>query len=123
MARISTITLLAVLAAVLASAGCGGKKEAAATEAAGEQTSLAAEPYEPEAETPAKAAAPAAEATGNTLLEARCTVCHDLERVHKKKDDAEGWGKTVDRMREKGAKLDDAERAAVVSYLAQNYGK
>jgi len=113
MPRLSTITLLAVLAAALASAGCSGKKEATAAEAAGE-----AEPYEPEA--PAKAATAAA---GNTLLEARCTGCHDLERVQKKKDDAEGWAKTVDRMRKKGAKLDDAERAAVVSYLAENYGK
>jgi cytochrome c5 len=116
MPRISTITLLAVLAAAFASAGCGGKKETAAAEPAGEQTSLAAEPYEPEAETPAKAAT-------KTLLEARCTVCHSLERVYKKKDDAEGWAKTVDRMREKGARLDDAERAAVAGYLAQNYGK
>jgi cytochrome c5 len=118
--RISTIALLAALAAALASAGCGGKEKAAAAEPAGEQTSLAAEPYEPEAETPAKAAT---EAAGKTLLEARCTVCHDLERVHKKKDDTEGWAKTVDRMRAKGARLDDAERAAVVSYLAENFGK
>jgi cytochrome c5 len=118
MPRLSTITLLAVLAAALASAGCSGKKEATAAEAAGEQPAFAAEPYEPEA--PAKAATAAA---GNTLLEARCTGCHDLERVQKKKDDAEGWAKTVDRMRKKGAKLDDAERAAVVSYLAENYGK
>jgi cytochrome c5 len=115
--------LLAALAAVLASAGCSGKKEAAAGEAAGEQSSFAAEPYEPEAATPAKAATAAVEATGKTLLEARCSVCHDLERVYKKKDDAEGWDKTVDRMRKKGARLDDAERAAVVSYLAENYGK
>ena len=123
MPRISAIALLAALAAVLAPAGCGGKKEAAATEAAGEQPALAAEPYEPEAETPVKAATAAVEATAKTLLEARCTVCHNLERVHKKKDNAEGWGKTVDRMRKKGANLDDAERAAVVSYLAENFGK
>jgi thiosulfate/3-mercaptopyruvate sulfurtransferase len=55
---------------------------------------------------------------GETLVNERCTVCHSLDRVHKANKDKAGWVKTVDRMIRKGAKLNDAERQAVVDYLS-----
>lgn len=116
MPRIATITLTAAFVAVLAFAGCGAKEKAA--EAAGEQPASTAAPYEAEAETAAEVEAP-----GEVLLETRCTVCHTLERVQKKKAARAGWEKTVDHMIKKGAKLDDAEREAVLEYLTATYGK
>lgn len=113
MPRILTIILPA--AVVLAFAGCGPKEKVAD---AAEPPASVAEPYEAEAEPPA-----AAEAPGKALLEARCAVCHDLERVQKKKADRAGWEKIVDEMIGKGAKLEDAEREAVVGYLAATYGE
>ncbi|MEE8640656.1 MAG: hypothetical protein V3T41_09630 [bacterium] len=119
MPRIATITLTAAFVAVLAFAGCGAKEKAAdAAEAAGEQPASSAAPYEAEAETAAEVEAP-----GKALLETRCTVCHTLERVHKKKAARAGWEKTVDHMIKKGAKLDDAEREAVMEHLTATYGK
>ncbi len=116
MPRIATITLTAAFAAFFAFAGCGAKEKAAET--AGEQPASTAAPYEAEAETGAEVEAP-----GEVLLETRCTVCHTLERVQKKKAARAGWEKTVDHMIKKGAKLDDAEREAVMEYLTATYGK
>ena len=124
MPRIATITLTAAFVAFLAFAGCGAKEKAA--EAAGEQPASTAAPYEAEAETTAEVEAETGaevEAPGKVLLETRCTVCHTLERVQKKKAARVGWEKTVNHMIEKGAKLDDAEREAVMEYLTATYGK
>ncbi len=119
MPRIAAITILAAFVAAVAFAGCGGKKEAAnAAETVGEGPASTTAPYEAEADTAA-----ATEPPGKVLLEARCTICHDIERVQKKKAARAGWEKTVDHMIEKGAKLDDAEREAVVEYLAATYGE
>lgn len=118
MSRILTLMLPAAAVVVLALAGCGPKEKVAdAAEPPGEPPASIAEPYEAEAEPPA-----AAEAPGKVLLEARCTVCHNLERVQKKKADRAGWEKIVDEMIGTGAKLDDAEKDMVLDYLVENYG-
>lgn len=52
------------------------------------------------------------------LLKERCAKCHSLGRVHKVKKDRAGWEKIIDHMIRKGAKLNDAEREAMVEYLA-----
>jgi cytochrome c5 len=106
------IFTLGALAAVGAAgwAGCGEKKEA---EAAGEP------PAAPNVAAPAAAAeAP----SGEALLNARCTVCHTLERVHKKKVPREQWEEIVRLMQGKGAVLDGAEREALLDYLAKAHG-
>jgi hypothetical protein len=64
---------------------------------------------------------PAVALDGAALVEERCTVCHDTERIDKER--AEGadlakWEEIVDEMIGKGAQLDDDERAAVIEYLA-----
>ncbi len=124
MPRIATITLTAAFVAFLALAGCGAREKAA--EAAGEPPASTAAPYEAEAETGAEVEAETTaevEAPGKVLLETRCTVCHNLERVKKKKLDRAGWENIIKRMKKNGAKLDDAEREAVVEYLTATYGK
>jgi cytochrome c5 len=54
---------------------------------------------------------------GKALLEERCTVCHNLDRVYAEKRDETGWNAVVDAMVSKGAKLDAAERDLLVAYL------
>jgi hypothetical protein len=54
------------------------------------------------------------------LLQERCTVCHTLDRVHKAKKDKAEWDKTIARMVQKGAKVNETERQALRDYLSQN---
>ena len=113
MQRILTMMLPAAVV-VLALAGCGPKEKVAdAAEPPGEPPASIAEPYKAEAEPPA-----AGDAPGKVHLEARCAVCHQKEKA-----DRAGWEKIVDEMIGKGAKLDDAEREAVVGYLTAAYEK
>lgn len=127
MPRTLTITLFATFAVIFAFASCSGKKEAAdAAEAVREQPAPAATPYEAEVETVGTGTPEHVGATGapgKALLESRCTVCHNLERVQKKKLDLAGWENLVKRMEKIGAKLDDVERDTLVKYLAATYGK
>jgi hypothetical protein len=58
---------------------------------------------------------------GAALVQERCTVCHDTQRIDRER--AEGadptkWAEIVDDMIGKGAQLNDEERAAVIEYLA-----
>jgi len=59
---------------------------------------------------------------GAVLLEARCTECHNLDRVTSARQTAEWWADTVDRMMVKGTQLSEAEKAVLVAYLAETYG-
>jgi cytochrome c5 len=60
---------------------------------------------------------------GKALSEERCTVCHDLTRVHNAPKSAEEWKQTVERMVGKGAKLNQDEQAVVIEYLTEAYPK
>jgi len=53
---------------------------------------------------------------GKMLLEQRCTVCHSLDRVNAMNTDQAGWDKIIDRMIQKGAKLNAEERQKVIDY-------
>ena len=57
--------------------------------------------------------------SGAELLESRCTVCHDLDRVDAAmtSKDRSAWEITVDRMIEKGAQLHETERETLLDYL------
>ena len=55
---------------------------------------------------------------GEALVAERCTVCHSAERIDAAEKDEAGWTATVDRMIANGAELNEAERAAVIEYLA-----
>lgn len=55
---------------------------------------------------------------GEKLVNERCTACHSLDRVYNANKDKAGWEKAADRMIRKGAKLNEAERQAVIDYLS-----
>ncbi|MBN2405062.1 MAG: hypothetical protein JXE06_05725 [Coriobacteriia bacterium] len=55
---------------------------------------------------------------GEMLVAERCTGCHSLDPVDDASLDAVGWEAEVERMIEKGARLDDDEKAAVIEYLS-----
>jgi hypothetical protein len=58
---------------------------------------------------------------GKTLLEERCTECHDLSRVTSKSKTLEEWRITVERMVNKGSDLDMDEQEMLIKYLADTY--
>jgi hypothetical protein len=58
---------------------------------------------------------------GADLLEARCTLCHNLERVQAASKIQAEWETTVERMRGKGARLTDEEAGILVDYLTKTY--
>jgi Quinohemoprotein amine dehydrogenase A, alpha subunit, haem binding len=64
--------------------------------------------------------APAIDAAA--LLQTRCTICHTLDRVEQARKTSAEWDQTVTRMIGKGAQLSDAEKQALVAYLAKTYG-
>jgi thiosulfate/3-mercaptopyruvate sulfurtransferase len=53
------------------------------------------------------------------LLQSRCTVCHNLNRVYKEKEERAGWEKIIHRMIKRGAKLDETERMTLVEFLVK----
>jgi mono/diheme cytochrome c family protein len=59
---------------------------------------------------------------GATLLEARCSICHSADRAKQVKKTRDEWDQTVTRMIDRGAQLTEAEKAALVDYLASTYG-
>jgi mono/diheme cytochrome c family protein len=60
--------------------------------------------------------------SGEALLQARCTGCHALDVVTGASKTEAEWLSTVERMIEKGASLNAAEKETLVSYLAEMYG-
>lgn len=68
--------------------------------------------------------APAAQGSsvdGKAVLESACTSCHDLARVTSEDGSMSEWTAVVDRMIGKGAKLTDAEKTALITYLSETY--
>lgn len=55
---------------------------------------------------------------GKSLVEKKCTVCHNTERIYLKKRDAAEWGSIVDKMIGKGAVVNNADRTKIIEYLA-----
>ena len=117
MRRVLCMVMASLLLLAWAGLSCGAKKEAEAEtlEATTAEVATAAEPDPLPAETVAL--------DGQALVEKKCTFCHTLDRVHKKKADLAGWQSTIDRMIAKGAQLDAREAEAVAEYLTAEYGK
>lgn len=59
---------------------------------------------------------------GKELVEARCTVCHDLGRIVALKRQRSDWDGLVANMVSRGATATPEERQTIVSYLAAQYG-
>ncbi len=60
---------------------------------------------------------------GATLLQDRCTPCHDLNKVEREKLTQDQWQQTVSDMVQKGAVLNAEEQQTLVTYLAETYKK
>jgi hypothetical protein len=63
-----------------------------------------------------------ASATPADIIQARCTKCHNTDRIKAANHDLAAWTATVARMKGKGAQLTSAEEAAVVQFLASGGG-
>lgn len=68
------------------------------------------------AETPTT---PEGQVDAPALIRERCTWCHSAARIDEHHFDRAGWGTTVTAMRRKGARLTDAEQAALVDFLTE----
>lgn len=57
-----------------------------------------------------------------TILQGRCTICHDLESVKASRKSESEWNTTIDRMVSKGAQVSAEEKEALVKHLTNNFG-
>ncbi|MCK4267861.1 MAG: hypothetical protein KAX16_03425 [Actinomycetia bacterium] len=57
-----------------------------------------------------------------TVVTGKCTACHMADRIREAKKSKTEWSKLVKKEIERGASLTDAERDAVIGWLAENYG-
>lgn len=58
---------------------------------------------------------------GQTLMQQRCTVCHDIEPIASIRGNSQEWNMVVVDMIRRGAKLNTEEKQTLVDYLAQTY--
>lgn len=55
------------------------------------------------------------------LLATRCSTCHSADVVKQERASQAQWERVVTDMMQRGTQLSDAEKQALVSYLAANY--
>ena len=63
---------------------------------------------------------------GKDLVVSKCVMCHSLDYITMNATipDRAGWEKTVGKMiNVMGAPIGDADKQAIIDYLARNYGK
>ena len=60
---------------------------------------------------------------GATLTAQKCQICHELAHVTRSRLSRGEWVDNLQRMRERGAPLTDAEAEVIVAYLATYYGR
>lgn len=58
---------------------------------------------------------------GASVVQARCTACHDLQLIEQQRLDANGWRREVDKMAGWGADVAPEEQEPLVTYLARRY--
>jgi len=67
---------------------------------------------------PARVSPPAGD--GSAILNSSCTSCHDRSQVTQARPAAD-WQPIVNRMRDNGANISDADAKVLVAYLTKNY--
>jgi hypothetical protein len=55
-------------------------------------------------------------------VKATCTQCHNAARITEQHLTREEWSTELDKMVNMGADVQDADRAAFLSYLSKNFG-
>ncbi len=61
------------------------------------------------------------EGNGKAIVEEKCSMCHELERVTGSRFTRADWQTTMNRMKDYGVELTDDEWTVVTDYLATNY--
>lgn len=59
---------------------------------------------------------------GEVIVTGKCTACHSTDKIKNTSKSTGDWAVTVDQEINRGAQLNSDERAAVIQYLAANYG-
>ena len=62
-------------------------------------------------------------AEGEAVYQSACRVCHDDDLVEQQRLSEAGWGRTVDKMVQWGARVDSDRRASLLRYLASRFGQ
>jgi cytochrome c5 len=112
------------LAATFGACGGGRKTVPDATAVVATAAVVPAAAAEPTAVTLAAAAvtpATAAALDGDAIISVKCTVCHTRARINRKKaadTDRATWELIVAQMIKNGAEISEAEKEAVLDYLA-----
>jgi hypothetical protein len=65
---------------------------------------------------------PLPDGPGKEVLLDICTRCHDLQRVRRERNTAEGWLEILDAMLNEGAPLTEKDLPVLLRYLARNFG-
>jgi hypothetical protein len=68
-------------------------------------------------------AAPAGAESGEAVYQAACRVCHGDDLVEQQRLSEAGWGRTVDKMVQWGARVESDRRASLLRYLASRFGQ
>ncbi len=74
----------------------------------------------PATQAPTEASSVSTTFDGHALMNERCTACHGLDRVTSVQKNEAQWKVTIDRMVSRGASLNQAEAAALASFLASS---
>jgi mono/diheme cytochrome c family protein len=62
-----------------------------------------------------------ATAEGEAVYRSACRVCHSDDLVEQQRLSEAGWGRTVDKMRQWGATVENERRDALLKYLAARF--
>ena len=58
---------------------------------------------------------------GADVTRGKCLTCHGVDLIRQQRLTRNGWEREVDKMVRWGARVTDAERSAVIDYLAANW--
>ena len=69
-------------------------------------------------QTPTSPLSPVAADAGAAIVRTRCVTCHSTSMIEQQRLTAAGWAREVEKMRNWGAAVADAEKEPLVEYLA-----
>lgn len=103
MVRSTRLLVVGVLMSLVLMTGCGSAEPQGSTE-----------PQGGEATAPTEEASP-----GAALVEQKCSMCHNTDRVFSADYDQAKWTETVERMEKNGLVVTAEEKQQIINYLAE----